>query len=291
MLELDALERLRPSALLESDAQGRPAELPLDAIDFDDTQPRKHFDAQRLEELARTIERCGVIQPISVHARAGVPGRWVVNVGERRVRAARRAGLRTIPAFVEAPIDAYARVIENLAREDLSPFDLAGFIVERERAGESRKAIAAQLGKAPSFVTELAELAHAPDAVRALHGSGRCGDVRSLYRLCKVHAVNPEAVAALSNEESVVTRERIEALASGRAMPEASAATPTPALSKTGSRRKRPNAMLVEIDGRMAFLPLAPASSMSSARVVYADGSKGDVPLNRLRLIQWTTLD
>jgi ParB family chromosome partitioning protein len=288
MLELDALERLRPSALLEPDAPGRPAELPLEAIDFDDTQPRKHFDAQRLEELARTIARCGVIQPISVHVRTGAPGRWVVNVGERRVRAARLAGLRTIPAFVEAPIDAYARVIENLAREDLSPFDLAGFIVERERAGESRKSIAAQLGKAPSFVTELAELADAPDAVRALHGAGRCGDVRSLYRLCKVHAVNPEAVAALSKEDGAVTRERIEALASGRARPDESVTTP--ASPKASSRRKRPNAMLVEVDGRMAFLPLAPASSMSSARVVYADGSKGEVPLNRLRLIQWTTL-
>jgi ParB family chromosome partitioning protein len=224
-----------------------------------------------------------------VHRRAGHPGRFVVNVGERRVRAARIAGLRTIPAFVEAPLDAYARVIENLAREDLSPFDLAAFIVERERAGESRKAIAAGLGKSPSFVTELALLAAAPPVVRALHSEGRCNDVRSLYRLCRVHAVNPAAVEALSRGGAPITRERIESVASEGHTDldsESSAAPRRP----VPARRKRPNAMLVEVDGRMAFMPLAPTTTLSDARVVFADGSKGEVPLNRLRLIQWTTL-
>ncbi len=287
MHELQSLERLLPSALLNDSATGRPLEVALDVIDFDAAQPRKHVDADRLEELARTIEHCGVIQPISVHPRPGAPGRYVVNVGERRVRAARLAGCVTIPAFIEGPMSAYARVIENLAREDLSPFDLATFIAEREAAGETRKAIAAGLGKAASFVTELAELVNAPESVRRLHVAGRCSDVRVLYRLSKIASVNPEAISALSEDLQPLTRERVDAIAKGLLE---ITSPPRETLPPKPGRRSKANAFLVEIEGRMAFLPLKPPSSMGSAQVVFEDGSREQVALGRLRLIQWTSV-
>jgi ParB family chromosome partitioning protein len=287
VLDLPSLERFRPSELLDNPVAGRPLEVALDAIDFDPAQPRKHVDAERLEELARTIERCGVIQPVSVHPRPGLPGRYVVNVGERRVRAARLAGLVTIPAFIEGPMNAYARVIENLAREDLSPFDLATFIAERESAGETRRAIAAGLGKAPSFVTELAELANAPESVRRLHVVGRCNDVRVLYRLCKIASVNPAAIDALSEDALPLTRERVDAIAQGAVV---SAPAPRSTSSPQSARRSKANAFLVEVEGRMAFLPLKPPTSMGSAQVVFEDGSREQVALGRMRLIQWTSV-
>jgi ParB family chromosome partitioning protein len=287
MLDLTALDRLRVSSLLD-EPQGRPLDLSLDAIDFDPSQPRRHLDDSSLAELAQTIRQCGVIQPISVHPKAGVPGRYVVNVGERRVRASRLAGLQTVPAFVEAPMNAYARVIENLAREDLSPFDLATFIVEREQAGDSRKSIAASLGKPPSFVTELAALAGAPEAVRRIHASGRCSDVRVLYRLSRLDQVNPGALGALSEDSLPVTRERLDMLERGGASSEPS--TPHDESAPTRVRRKRVNALLVEVAGRMAFLPLKIPDSMGIAQVVYEDGSREQVELGRLRLIQWTSL-
>ncbi|MFM1990389.1 MAG: hypothetical protein RJA99_3346 [Pseudomonadota bacterium] len=285
MLDLSALDGLRPSELLDAPAQGQPIEIALDAIDVDPAQPRKRLDPEALQALAATIRRCGVIQPISVHASPQMPGRFVINVGERRVRAARLAGRATIPAFVERPLDAYARVIENLAREDLSPFDLGTFIVEREAAGESRKSIAEALGKAQSFVTELAELARAPESVRTLHERGRCSDVRILYRLSRLAVTDPEPIRRLAAEDSAapVTRGRLEGLLKGEIGDGARNRA-----GRGGVRRRRVDSLLVEVDGRLAFMPLKRPDSMGAAQVVYEDGSREQVELRRLRLIQWT---
>ncbi len=285
--DLSSLERLRVSALLQ-EPEGRPLELRLDAIDFDPMQPRRHFDAQRLEELAATIRECGVIQPISVRANPLKAGRYIVNVGERRVRASRLAGRQTIPAWVEGPIDPYARVIENLAREALTPFELARFVAEREAAGENRRQIAQRLGKAAPFISEVSALIDAPEAVRRIHDAGRCADVRVLYQLCRLYRTDAAKVQVLSEEDGPVTRERIRSLE----------ARPVPRLgldsgrvsSTSRPRRKRANAFLVDIGGRLAFMPVKIPASMSAAQVVYEDGSRETVELGRIRLIQWTTL-
>jgi hypothetical protein len=128
---------------------------------------------------------------------------------------------------------------------------------------------------------------NAPESVRRLHVAGRCSDVRVLYRLCKIASVNPEAISALSEEVQPLTRERVDAIARGLLE-----STP-PSLETSPPRQCRPskaNAFLVEFEGRMAFLPLKPPTSMGSAQLVFEDGSRQLVALGRLRLIQWTSV-
>lgn len=296
MLDLSSLDRLQVSALIEpsagSEASGL-AQIPLAAIDFDETQPRKHFDPEALAELAETIRQFGVVQPISVHPHPVVAGRYVVNVGERRVRASRLAGLTTIPAMVQARVDPYVRVIENLAREALTPFELAGFIQERIEAGETRQSIAARLGKAGSFVSEILELADARPAVRALFERAICRDVRSLYLLSKASRVNEPAVDAFVSSGTPLNRAAVETfvrqLGHAPATPTAGDSDDLP--TSRSPRPRRANAFLVDVGGRAAWLPLSTPPSMSAALVVFDDGSREQVDLNKIRLIQWTRLE
>lgn len=298
MLDLSGLDALRVSALIEpQDVGGAPssrlAQIPLEDIDFDDCQPRKHFDPDALEELAATIRQFGVVQPVSVHPHPEVAGRFIVNVGERRVRASRLAGLATIPAIVQPRVDPYVRVVENLAREALSPFELAGFIRERVQAGETRQAIAGRLGKAGSFVSEILELGDATLTVRALFERAICRDVRSLYLLSRASRVNEPAVDAFVESGVPVTRAAVEAFVKRLGSDHAAGTKGDPDELPTSRspRPRRANAFLVDVGGRAAFLPLSTPPTMSAAQVVYADGSREQVDLNRIRLIQWTRLE
>lgn len=122
---------------------GRPLDLPLAHIAPDPNQPRKAFEG--IEELAETIRRYGVLQPITVR-KAPTPGRWVLVLGERRLRAAKVAGLETIPAY-EAPAGPgeadqrlAAQVIENQHRSQLTNSELARVVTrltqEKVRNGD-----------------------------------------------------------------------------------------------------------------------------------------------------------
>ena len=86
-------------------------------------QPRQHFDPEKLAELSQSIRRQGVLQPIVV--RRDEAGQIFVVAGERRLRAAKMAGLEKIPAIVTKGHPAEIALIENLQREDLSPLEEA----------------------------------------------------------------------------------------------------------------------------------------------------------------------
>ena len=107
-LQLDDLAALDAPAL---DASGVPLMLSIDSIDEDAEQPRHEFDTNALQELADTIRERGVRQPISVRPNLQQSGRWILNFGARRLRAARLAGLTTIPAFIDTTADNYDQVI------------------------------------------------------------------------------------------------------------------------------------------------------------------------------------
>ncbi|MBO5344892.1 MAG: ParB/RepB/Spo0J family partition protein, partial [Clostridia bacterium] len=102
-----------------------PKEIEIGLIDRNPEQPRKVFDDEALSELATSIKNYGVIQPIIVKE---VNGRYVIIAGERRWRASRLAGLKTIPCvikdYTEQEISEIA-IIENLQREDLNPIESA----------------------------------------------------------------------------------------------------------------------------------------------------------------------
>ena len=104
---------------------GRPASLRVEQIDPNPEQPRRRFEAAQLQQLAASIARHGVLQPVVVR-RAG--DRFELIVGERRWRAAREAGLAEIPAVIAdvAPTDRLElAIVENVQRHDLNPIELA----------------------------------------------------------------------------------------------------------------------------------------------------------------------
>jgi ParB family chromosome partitioning protein len=150
-------------------AQERVESIPLDRIDPNPYQPRRVFQAQRLEELAQSIRSDGVIQPIVVQRNAG---RYVLIVGERRWRAARLAGLSHIPALVrDVPPDRLLEItlVENIQREDLNPIETAQAferLVKELRI--THEEVAERTGKDRSTITNLLRLLRLPPDVQQL---------------------------------------------------------------------------------------------------------------------------
>ncbi len=121
--------------------------LPLDSIDEDPSQPRREFDSEAFQQLAKTIVERGVRQPISVRPHPTQPGRWMVNFGARRLRASQLAGKTDIPAFIDKTANRYDQVIENEQREGLKPLEHSLFFHQRLMLGESQADVARNLGK------------------------------------------------------------------------------------------------------------------------------------------------
>jgi ParB family chromosome partitioning protein len=134
-------------------------------------QPRHHFDEQALAELATSIKRYGVFQPLVVTP--AEDGIYTLIAGERRWRASQIAGLETIPAIIRTSAELEQlelALIENVQRVDLSPLETA-ISIERlhEQFSQSYETIAARLGKAPSTINNVVRLLQLPaDAQTAL---------------------------------------------------------------------------------------------------------------------------
>ncbi len=297
-LDLGGLDQFKASALLGDLSDGAvptgslpddalPPELSLDLIDFDPQQPRRSICAVALDELAASIRAQGVLEPVSLRRHPACPGRYVVNRGERRVRACRLAGRSTVPWFLDERVDPYAQAIENLQREDLSPFDLARFIAQREQAGDSRAEIARRLHKPASFITEAARLIDAPAEVRAAFEDGRARDTRVLYRLARGLREQPAAVLPLLAGGGALTRERLDAaLVAAPAGSARSAGNPPSGRVVEGTKLAR--ALLVEHAGRKGRLGCQGQPGRRTAQVQFEDGTRGVVELCELRLIAWT---
>ena len=169
------LEALLSTDLKESVSETeRVKELDLGDIDANPHQPREHFDDEHLGELAESIRKHGVLQPVVVR-RAG--DRYQLVVGERRVRASRLAGRATIPAIVRDIDDDDSlkfALLENLQREDLTPVEEArGYAALRDEYKLSVKDIAGMLGKDRSTVANTLRLLKLPPRVIELLEQGR----------------------------------------------------------------------------------------------------------------------
>ena len=157
------------------DVGGPVSTLPLREIEPDKDQPRKDFDEQALAELADSIARHGLLQPIAVRAAAG--GAYKIIAGERRWRAARLAGLSEVPVVIKDVTDAEAMelaLIENLQREDLDPVEEAmGYRQLMERCDLTQEQAAQKLGKSRSAVANSLRLLNLPDDVLAFLKEGK----------------------------------------------------------------------------------------------------------------------
>ena len=159
--------------LQESDSQLR--ELPIGQIEPNTYQPRAFFDDDALAGLAASIEAVGLLQPILV--REVAPQKFELIAGERRWRAAQRAGLESIPAIVRPAEDLVSleqALVENLHREDLSVLEeAAGYLQLVEDFGQTHEDIARRMGKSRSAVANTIRLLQLSDGIQRLIADGR----------------------------------------------------------------------------------------------------------------------
>jgi ParB family transcriptional regulator, chromosome partitioning protein len=192
-------------------SSGQPLTVDLGLIDEDPEQPRIEFDPASLQELASTIADRGVCQPVSVRPHPEVTGRYMLNFGARRLRAARLAGRHEIPAFLADRGDGYEQVIENEQREGLTPIELALFVQRRMRSGENLAEIARRLGKSRGYVTVVSSLIDAPDWLLELYRTGKCRGLMELYELRRLHDATPASVARWIDGRESITRNELAA--------------------------------------------------------------------------------
>ncbi|WP_293701213.1 MULTISPECIES: ParB/RepB/Spo0J family partition protein [unclassified Sphingopyxis] len=174
-------------------------------------QPRRHFDENAIAELADSIGLRGLLQPIIVRRAPDGDGYQLV-AGERRWRAAQRAGLHQIPALVRELDDAATyeiALVENIQRQDLNAIEEAGAYRRLiDDFGHNQEALAKLVGKSRSHVANLMRLLDLPDAVQALIGDGSLamGHARAL-----IGAADAEAIARRVVKEGLSVR-TVEAL-------------------------------------------------------------------------------
>ncbi|MFV0307131.1 MAG: ParB/RepB/Spo0J family partition protein [Desertimonas sp.] len=173
------------AASTEADAGGGPmlVELPVGDITPNPNQPRAHFDEDALGELTASIAQVGVLQPILVRP---VDGRYQLVAGERRWRAAQRAGLTTVPAVVRTTNDLSSveqALVENLHRSDLTALEEAAAYQQLLDDFElTHDDLAQRVGKSRSTITNTLRLLGLPPVVQHLLADGKlsAGHARAL---------------------------------------------------------------------------------------------------------------
>ncbi len=165
-----------PAAESSEELDGfRVVKIPLDEVDPNPFQPRKHFDDAEIQELADTIKEHGLIQPITVRKHSG---RYQIVSGERRTRASRLAGLTEIDAHVYDMLSDKTMmewaIIENIQRVDLNPVEVASSYEQLiENHGYTHEDLAQRLGKSRSAITNALRLLKLPTTVLAWIEEGK----------------------------------------------------------------------------------------------------------------------
>ena len=161
--------------------------LPVTKIEPRSDQPRRHFDEEALLELAESIEKHGMIQPITVRPQAS--GYYQIIAGERRWRAARKAGLETVPVHILTVDEQKAMemaLVENLQREDLNPIEEAqGYETLQQAYGMTQEEVAQSVGKSRPAVANAMRLLMLSEPVRRMVETGElsAGHARALLPL------------------------------------------------------------------------------------------------------------
>ena len=207
-------------------------ELPVSAIRPNSRQPRKGFPEAGIKELAASIREVGILQPLVVRS---TPGGFELIAGERRLRAAREAGLERVPVLIRQAGENESMelaLVENLQRENLSPLETAAaYQALMDGFGLSKDQLARRLGKSRAAVTNTLRLVQLPENIQALLGDGKIseGHARALLGL-----ENEAQMTELAHKEKLSVRKTEELVremladprASSRSAPEQRATTP-----------------------------------------------------------------
>lgn len=182
------------------------SEIEIRSIERNPSQPRKHFSERGLDELADSIKAKGVLQPILLRPHPKKENKFQIVAGERRLRAAKLAGLKTIPATVKEFDELElleAGIIENVQRTDLNPIEEAeAFNTLKERFGHTQERLAKSIGKSRSYIANSVRLLDLPESVQDYVRSGKltAGHARTLVGITEPDALVDKII---QNELSV----------------------------------------------------------------------------------------
>ncbi|HEY3140567.1 MAG TPA: ParB/RepB/Spo0J family partition protein [Acidimicrobiales bacterium] len=197
-----------------SDGVGGVLEVPISQIEPNRFQPRSHFDEEALAGLTASIRELGVLQPILVR-RVG-PERYELVAGERRWRAAKRAGLQFMPVIVREVADALSlqqALVENLHRDDLNPLEEAAAYQQLiEDFGLTQEEVAQRVGKSRSAVANLLRLFQLPPQVQKLVAEGKLSSGHAKVLLSTPDRTFQETLARRIAAEGLTVRETEEAV-------------------------------------------------------------------------------
>jgi len=189
--------------------------LPIEELSPSPDQPRKHFDETALSELAESIKANGIIQPIVVTpASASVGTRYLIVAGERRWRAAQRAGLHDVPVVIRQTEEAERlelALVENIQRADLDPIEEArAFAQLIDVRGYTQDALAERVGKDRSTISNALRLLRLPEKVQAMVHAGQLsmGHARALLGLSEDRAMIEVAKEVVADGLSVRATEK-----------------------------------------------------------------------------------
>lgn len=176
------------SALIPMDEKDKESiqEVQVKDIHANQNQPRKNFDEQKLNELADSIKEHGILQPVILRKKAGT---YELVAGERRWRAAQKAGIEKIPAIIKDLSDSDVMeiaLIENLQREDLNPLEEAAAYKKLiEEFGMTQEKLSKRVGKSRSQIANTVRLLNLDDEIKELISEGKmtAGHARALLAI------------------------------------------------------------------------------------------------------------
>jgi ParB family chromosome partitioning protein len=185
-------------------------------------QPRRHFDRERLEELATTIAQYGILEPLVVRRADGGADRFELIMGERRWRAAQLAGKKEVPVVVKE-VDTEETfelaLIENLQREDLNALETAeAYSRLIDENGYTQEQLSARVGKSRVAITNSLRLLKLPEAVREMVASGELSEGHGRALLGAADEATMLALARKAVAAKLSVR-KLEALVRARAKP------------------------------------------------------------------------
>ena len=222
-LNLDTLNNYEKE-IVETTSKSDIIEIPVDDIRSNPHQPREYFDEEALNELAESIKDHGILEPIIV--KKSIRGYDLV-AGERRTKAAKLAGLETVPAIVRDFTDQQMMeiaLIENIQREDLSPIEEAvAYKNYIDSTGYTQEDVANKFGKSRSYITNLLGLLSLPKYVQkeVTNGSISMSHARVLSKMDDVdmilnlaqkvidEGISVRELETLSREDNIIKKNKI----------------------------------------------------------------------------------
>ncbi|MBA4225478.1 MAG: chromosome partitioning protein ParB [Hyphomonas sp.] len=184
------------------------SEIALDNIRRNPAQPRRTFTEENLRELAESLKAKGVLQAILVRPDPKEEGKYQIIAGERRWRAARMAGLTSIPAVIRNADELELLeigIIENVQRSDLNPIEEAeAYEALMKRFGRTQESLASSVGKSRAHITNTLRLLQLPDGARTHVREGR---ISAGHARAALGAPDPEGLIELAVEKGLSVRE------------------------------------------------------------------------------------